>query len=75
MCVCEVIAAAASTYAPAAAVVAAAAVPAAAALLQLEADMKTCAPLGGSSRDDLMVLQSNLMGNVQGTVQYNGQGR
>ncbi len=38
---------------------------------QLETDFKTCSPM--STELDLGVLLSDLMGNVQGTIQYNNE--
>jgi serine protease 16 len=38
---------------------------------QLEKDFNTCNPIG--STNDLKVLLSDLMGNVQGTIQYNNE--
>ena len=38
---------------------------------QLDTDFKTCSPIG--SEKDLSILLSDLMGNVQGTVQYNNE--
>lgn len=38
---------------------------------KLEADFATCSPMG--STRDLSILLSDLMGNVQGTIQYNNE--
>lgn len=38
---------------------------------QLSADFKTCAPLNSTA--DASILLSDLMGNIQGTVQYNNE--
>lgn len=38
---------------------------------QLQRDFKTCAPI--ETARDVWVFETNLMGNVQGTVQYNAE--
>ena len=45
--------------------------PQSAGMKQLEADFKVCKPI--TSKLDLSVMLSDLMGNVQGTVQYNNE--
>jgi len=38
---------------------------------KLETDFKTCSPM--TSKQDLQILLSDLMGNIQGTIQYNNE--